>query len=72
MANGNGDKTKRQVVKEIEALPLRKGSPVVLETECERVEEVLRGAEQKKNTFLNNLSELIVFQDLEHRVIWAN
>ena len=63
MANGNGAKTKRQVVK---------GGAAVLETERERVEKAWGEKEQGKTSVLNSLSELVVFQDLEHRVLWAN
>jgi PAS domain S-box-containing protein len=63
MANGNGAKTKKQPAK---------GGPAVLEAERERVEEVWGEAELEKAVILNSLSELVVFQDLEHRVQWAN
>ena len=72
MSNGNGTKTKRQLVREDEALPLRKGGPAVLEAKREQVEKVWGETEQDKTTILNSLSELVVFQDLEHRVLWAN
>ncbi|MCJ7426718.1 MAG: PAS domain S-box protein, partial [Dehalococcoidales bacterium] len=72
MSNGNGTKTKRQLVREDETLPLRKGSLAVLEAKREQVEKVWGGTEQDKTTILNSLSELVVFQDLEHRVLWAN
>jgi PAS domain S-box-containing protein len=72
MSNGNGTKTKRQLVREDETLPLRKGGPAVLEAEREQVEKVWGETEQDKTTILNSLSELVVFQDLEHRVLWAN
>jgi len=72
MSNGNGTKTKRQLVREDETLPLRKGGPAVLEAEREQVEKVWGETEQDKTTILNSLSELVVFQDLKHRVLWAN
>jgi len=70
--NGNGAKTKRQLVKESGALPLRKRGSAMLETRRERVEKVWGETEQDKTTVLNHLRELMVFQDLEHRVLWAN
>jgi PAS domain S-box-containing protein len=44
----------------------------MLETRRERVEKVWGETEQDKTTVLNHLSELMVFQDLEHRVLWSN
>jgi PAS domain-containing protein len=44
----------------------------MLETRRERVEKVWGETEQDKTTVLNHLKELMVFQDLEHRVLWAN
>ncbi len=72
MANGNGAKTKRQLIKEIETMPLRKGGPAVLEAEREKAEPVWGETEQDKAAILDSLSELVVFQDLEHRVLWTN
>jgi len=72
MGNGNGAKTKRRLVKDIDTLPLRKGGPAVLEAERERVEQVWAETEQGENAILNSLSEHVVFQDLEHRVLWTN
>jgi PAS domain S-box-containing protein len=63
LSNGNGAKTKKRPAK---------GSPAVLETEREGVDEGWRGAEPEKAAILDSLSELVVFQDLEHRVQWAN
>jgi PAS domain S-box-containing protein len=44
----------------------------VLEAERERVEEVWGEAEPEKATILDSLNEMVIFQDLEHRVQWAN
>ena len=41
-------------------------------TAHKQIEEKLRRAEQEKALVLDNMSELVTFQDLEHRVIWAN
>jgi PAS domain S-box-containing protein len=72
MGNGKGSKSKRQPVNEVASTPLAKGGTAVLEAERERVEKVFRKAEQEKATILNSLSEIVIFQDLEHRMIWAN
>lgn len=37
-----------------------------------RVEKTLKQAEQTKALILDNMSEYVVYQDLEHRIIWAN
>jgi PAS domain S-box-containing protein len=63
MSNGNGAKARRQ---------LAKRGPAVLEAERERVEKVWGETEPEKAAILDSLSELVVFQDLEHRVLWAN
>ncbi len=41
-------------------------------TERKRAEETLKKAENEKATILNTMSELVAYQDAEHRVIWAN
>jgi PAS domain S-box-containing protein len=63
VSNGNGAKTRKQ--------PAKVG-PAVLEAERERVEEAWGEAELEKAAILDSLSELVVFQDMEHRVLWAN
>ncbi|MGD9117486.1 MAG: PAS domain S-box protein [Dehalococcoidia bacterium] len=63
MANGNGAKAKKQSAK---------GSAVVLEAEREQVKKVWGETELERTDILNSLSELVIFQDLEHRVLWAN
>jgi PAS domain S-box-containing protein len=72
MANGNGAKNKRPLVKGGEAMPASKAGTAVLEAERERVEQVWAEAEHYKTALLNSVSEIVVFQDLEHRVLWAN
>jgi two-component system NtrC family sensor kinase len=72
MANGNGSKSKRQPVNEVESTPLAKAGTAVLEAERERVEEVWGEPEHYRTAILDSLNELVVFQDLEHRVLWAN
>ncbi len=37
-----------------------------------QVEEALRQVEQEKSAILNSMSELMVCQDTEHRILWAN
>jgi len=41
-------------------------------TERRRAEEALRKAEQEKTLILDHMSELLAYQDTEHRVLWAN
>jgi len=41
-------------------------------TERKQAEEALRRTEQEKTAILDSMSELVVFQDMEHRLIWAN
>ncbi|MGQ9627821.1 MAG: PAS domain-containing protein [Anaerolineae bacterium] len=41
-------------------------------TERKRAEEVLRRAEQEKALILESLSELVVYQDTQMRILWAN
>ncbi len=41
-------------------------------TERKRAEETLKKAENEKATILNTMSELVAYQDAEHRVVWAN
>jgi two-component system sensor histidine kinase/response regulator len=40
--------------------------------ERKRAEEALRRSEQEKTAILNSMSELMVYQDTERRVLWAN
>ena len=40
--------------------------------ERKNVAEALRKAEEEKNTVLNTMSEIVVYQDTKHRVLWAN
>jgi len=41
-------------------------------TERKQAEQALRRAEREKTAILNSMSELVIFQDLEHRIIWTN
>jgi nitrogen fixation negative regulator NifL len=41
-------------------------------TERKRAEEALRKIEQEKSAILNSTLELMVYQDAEHRILWAN
>ncbi len=41
-------------------------------TEWKRTEEALRKSEQEKEAILNSMSEAVVYQDTEHRIVWAN
>ena len=41
-------------------------------TERKQIEEALRQVEQEKSAILNSMSELMVCQDANHRILWAN
>jgi PAS domain S-box-containing protein len=41
-------------------------------TARKQAEEALGKAEQEKTAILNSLNEIVIFQDLKHRVMWAN
>ena len=41
-------------------------------TEYRQVEELLQKSENEKATILNALLELLIYQDKEHRIMWAN
>ncbi|MHC3129403.1 MAG: PAS domain S-box protein [Candidatus Bathyarchaeota archaeon] len=41
-------------------------------TERKKAEEALRDSDKEKSAVLDSMSELVVHQDLEHRVLWAN
>jgi two-component system NtrC family sensor kinase len=41
-------------------------------TERKKAEEALRRAEQEKADILNSMSEIVIFQDLEHHMLWVN
>jgi two-component system NtrC family sensor kinase len=41
-------------------------------TESKQAEEALRRAEQEKTAVLDSMNEVVLFQDMEHRLIWAN
>ena len=41
-------------------------------TERKQAEDALRRSEQEKEAVLNSMSEAVVYQDSEYRVVWAN
>jgi len=41
-------------------------------TERKRMEEAITRAEREKTAILNSMSELVDYQDTEHRIIWTN
>jgi PAS domain S-box-containing protein len=41
-------------------------------TQLKRAEEALKKAEQEKRIILDNMSEFVVYQETNHRVLWAN
>jgi PAS domain S-box-containing protein len=64
---------------EYRSIPLRKenkiiGTQTILRdvTEQKKIEEELKRSEAEKTAILESMSELVVYQDTEHRVQWAN
>jgi len=41
-------------------------------TERKQAEDKIKKAEQEKTAILNSMSELVAYQDLEHRILWTN
>jgi len=41
-------------------------------TERKKAEETLRKSEQEKAAILNNMSEIVTYQDMDLRILWAN
>jgi len=41
-------------------------------TERKKAEEALRNSENEKSSVLDSMSELVIHQDLEHRILWVN
>jgi len=41
-------------------------------TDQERIEQALRIAEQEKEVILNSLSEIVIYHDMNMRILWAN
>ena len=41
-------------------------------TERKQAEEALRKIEQEKLAILNSMSEIVAYQDTEHRILWTN
>jgi len=66
------DKTKEQLVGELEALRLRIAELEDTEAERKRREEALRTIEEEKLAILNTMSEHVVYQNRQHRILWAN
>jgi len=64
----------------IRAYPIRDGNAeivaianVTLETtERNKAEEAMRKTEKEKEAILESMSEFVVYQDTEHRIIWLN
>lgn len=64
---------------EYKSIPIRKvdkviGTQMILRdvTEQKKIEEELKRSEAEKSTILEVMSELVVYQDTKHRVLWAN
>ena len=66
------DKTKEQLINELEEFRRRIGRLETLEAEHLRAEKLLRQAEEEKQAILDSLLEHVVYHDMEMRVLWAN
>jgi PAS domain S-box-containing protein len=66
------DKTKKQLIGELMELRRRVAELEALETGRKRAEEAPRRTEREKAIFLDAISEIVVYQDVERRVLWAN
>jgi len=66
------ERTKERLTGELEALRLRIAELERAETERKGVDEALRKIEQGKLTILNSMTEHVVYQDAEHRILWVN
>jgi PAS domain S-box-containing protein len=66
------DKTKEQLINELEELRRRISGLEALEAEHLRAEMSLRQAEEEKRAILDSLLEHVVYHDMEMRILWAN
>jgi len=67
-----GDRTKEQLIEEIESLRQVVAALKQEKTQREQAEEALRESEQERAAILNTMSEHVVYRDLGMRVLWAN
>jgi len=65
-------KTNKELIAELVGLRRRVGELEASETERKRAEEALRRAEKEKTAILDTMSEHVVYQDKERRILWAN
>jgi PAS domain S-box-containing protein len=72
MGNGNGTKTKRQLVREDETLPLRKGGPAVLEAERKQAREALQEEKNKLQSVISAMEDGLTIQDKDFNIIYQN
>ncbi len=66
------DKTKEQLVEDLEALRSRIAELERTEAKCKQREEAIRKLEEEKLSILNSMSERVVYQNQQHRILWAN
>ena len=66
------DKTKGQLMKELEQLRRRVTEMEAIEVKHMASEAALKMAEEEKETILDSLVEHVVYHDMEMRVLWAN
>ncbi len=66
------DKTKEQLIEELEALRLRTAELERTEAMHKRREEAIRRLEEEKLSILSSMSEHVVYQNSQHRILWAN
>ena len=66
------DKTKEQLLGELEDMRQRITELEASDAKRKQAEETLKASEQEKTSILRSLSELVVHQDNEMRILWAN
>ena len=68
----DGSKTKAQLIEELADLHQRVAELEAAETGGVGAEEALRKALLEKDAILNSLVELVTYQDMEMKILWAN
>ena len=66
------DRTKEQLMDELAELRQHTAKSKKAETERKQAEQAVRQSEQEKEAILESMSELVVYQDTQHRILWAN
>ncbi len=66
------DKTKEQLVEDLKSLRLRVTELEQTEAGHRRREEAIGKLDEEKLSVLNSMSEHVVYQNPQHRILWAN